>query len=107
MKRREWEQSLALLGKKNRMIIIMEADIVARTWRYVFVDKDGFKKWSGVVGEAAAYTEEKPVITPLSTPAEILAAIGECDNGQAPQLPEAGLVENLVNDLRRINLEPR
>jgi hypothetical protein len=107
MEKREWRQSLALLKKKNRIIVIVEADAIAGRGGYVFVDGDGFKEWSGVVGEAAIYTKEEPTITTLNTPAEVLNAIRECDNGRAPQLPEAELVANLVKDFRNINLEPR
>ncbi|MFA5791649.1 MAG: hypothetical protein WC884_01265 [Candidatus Paceibacterota bacterium] len=107
MEKREWEQSLALLKKKKRMIIVAKADSVAGHGGHVLVDGDGFKEWSGVVGEAAAYTNEKPTITLLNTPVKILAAIQECDNHESPQLSEAKLITNLVRNLRRINLEPR
>jgi len=99
---KKWGAILRLLKKRGKSIRVVEAEAIAGHGGYVFLDGEGFKEWSGVVGEAAAYTQEKPEIKLLNTFVEVLGAVRECDNSTTPQLPEKELVEGLLKDLEEI-----
>ncbi len=99
---KKWGTILRLLKKRGKSIRVVEAEAIAARGGHVFLNGEGFKKWSGVVGQAAVYTQEKPKIKLLNTFVEVLEAVRECDNSTTPQLPERELVEGLLKDLEEI-----
>ena len=100
MKDERWIPTLQLLKEKRQSIIVVESEDTISYGKCIFIDGEGFKSWSGIVGMVAVHSRKTPKIKLLTTPEEILRAIRECDNGSERLPPEFELVAIL---LRRID----
>lgn len=95
---KEWDAALRLLRKKKQEITLATSEVIASQAGHVVLDHEGFKLWSGVVGEAAVYTQQKPTVKTLTTAEEVEEEIRNCNDG-AP-LSESELILTIFEHLR-------
>ena len=92
----KWKDILQFLKETDRKIYVVDAEPIAGHGGGLFVDGEGFKSWSSVVGEASFYAKSGPSVRLLTTPDKILESVRECYNGDVPMPPESEIVGNIL-----------